>query len=117
MYICLESVARGRRPRRRPRRRGRSRGARGASGAAAPAYLSNQSINHSINLSIYISLSAHIYIYIYIYRRVTVWPQWPYDEKAVAKPVGDPSFRWPPGAPEKPPPRIYIDKYIYIYKY
>ena len=37
-------------------------------------------------------------------RRVTVWPQWPYDDDArPAKPVGDPQFRWPPkGAPEEP---------------
>ena len=32
-------------------------------------------------------------------RHVTVWPQWPYDDQArTAKPVGDPRFRWPPGA-------------------
>ncbi|CAJ1331567.1 unnamed protein product [Effrenium voratum] len=39
-------------------------------------------------------------------RRVTVWPQWPYDDDArPAKPVGDPQFRWPPkGAPEEPAP-------------
>ena len=38
-------------------------------------------------------------------RRVTVWPQWPYDENSVvAKSVGDPNFRWPPNVPLEPQP-------------
>lgn len=38
-------------------------------------------------------------------RSVTIWPQWPYDTSAKnAKPVGDPTFRWPPGR-RAPPAR------------
>ena len=38
-------------------------------------------------------------------RRITVWPQYPYDDNSVpAKPVGDPNFRWPPGAADEPTP-------------
>lgn len=38
------------------------------------------------------------------WRCVTVWPQWPYDEKASnAKAVGEPEFRWPPRKPPKEP--------------
>lgn len=35
-------------------------------------------------------------------RHVTVWPQWPYDDKpGNAKPVGDSRFRWPPAKPSE----------------